>query len=143
VIKLRGYLGGHCLNIGTNQVTPIIGVIGRKWTKIGIRIAYRAFKKAIPVMFHCPIRSGETNSERHHPGGKLLRPLRPCRTCCFDFLRPHDRHPIFPVHVRFFQVSRVISHSFYSILSFLHSSPLSPGRSHHVAYFFRPVAPRD
>jgi hypothetical protein len=112
VIKFRGYLGGHCLNIGTIQVTPIIGAIGRKWTRRGIRNTYRAFKKVIPTTFQCPIRSGGANSERRHPGGKLRWPLRAGRTRYFEYLRFHDTNPISPVCVRFFQVSRFISNSF-------------------------------
>jgi hypothetical protein len=94
VIKLRGYLGGHCPNIGMKKVTRIIGAIGRKWMKFGIRLACRVFKKTNPVMFHCPIRSGETNSERQHRGGKLRWPLRAARS--FDFLQHRDTNPISP-----------------------------------------------
>jgi hypothetical protein len=118
VIKFRGYLGGHYPNIGTTKVTPIIGAIGQKWTNFGIRITCRAFKKAIPLTFHCPIPSGEANSERHHPGGMPQRPFRAGRTGSFDYLQLHDMNPIFPFYVRFFQVFTVRSNSFYSILSF-------------------------
>lgn len=82
--KFRGYLGGHYLNIGTTKVIHIIGAIGRKGTRFGISPTCRAFKKGIPVMFLCLIRSGEINSERHRPGGKSRRPFRAGRTRSFD-----------------------------------------------------------
>jgi hypothetical protein len=84
VIKFRGYLGGHCLNIGTTMETRIIGAIGRKWTRHGIKATSRAFKEEITVMFLCPIRSGGTNSERHQPGRKSRRAFREGRTCDFE-----------------------------------------------------------
>ena len=52
MIKLRGHLGGHWVNIGMRKVTPIIGAVGRIWTKLGIRNACQAFKEAIPLLFH-------------------------------------------------------------------------------------------
>ena len=84
MIKLRGCLGGHCLNIGTSKATPIIGAIGRSWTNFGIRITSQAFKEVILNMFHFPIPSGETNLERRRPGGKSRRPFRAGRTHSFD-----------------------------------------------------------
>jgi hypothetical protein len=132
VIKLRGYLGGLYLNIGTIKVTLIIGAIGRKSMRIGIRATCRAFKKGIPNMFLCPIHSGEINSERHHPGGKLRRPFRVGWTGCFDYLWPHHMNPIFSVHVRFFFFFKSPEwYRTHSILSF----PLSPWRSQYVAFF--------
>jgi hypothetical protein len=55
-------------------------------------------------MFHCPIRSGEINSEPHLAGGKSQRAFRSGRTSNFDYLQP-IYYLIFHIHVRFFQVS--------------------------------------
>ena len=96
MIKLCGYLGGHYLNIGTTKVTPIIGAIGQKWMNFGIKITCRAFKKAIPLTFHCPI-----PRECHHPGGKPRRPFRVGRTGSFDYLQFYDLSPIFPFFFKF------------------------------------------
>ena len=65
----------------------------------GIRIACQASRKAILVMLHCPIHSGKTTSEHHHPGVKLQRPFRGGQICCFDYLQLHNMNLIFPVHV--------------------------------------------
>ena len=52
MIKLRGCLGGHWVNIGMRKVMPSIGAVGQKWTKLGIGIACQAFKEGIPLLFH-------------------------------------------------------------------------------------------
>lgn len=114
MIKLSGYLGGHCPNIGSSKVTPLIGAVGQNWTKFGIRNTCLTFKKVFLV--HCPIRSGETDSERRRSGGKSRRPIRAGRTSGFDYLQPRDTNSIPPVHVRFFQVTTVYPTYFYSIL---------------------------
>ena len=83
VIKFRGYLGGHYLNIGTTLVIPIIGTIGQNWTKFGIKPTCLASKKGI--VFPCPIRSGGVSSKRHHPGEKSRRVFRKDPTCNFNY----------------------------------------------------------
>lgn len=112
MIKLRGYLGGHCPNIGTTKVTRIIGAIGRNWMNFGIRIICWVFKKTILVMFRCPTRSGETNSERHLPGGKSRKPLRTGRS--FDFLSRYESDS--PTHVRFLSLQYIYLTHIYSII---------------------------
>ena len=111
VNKLRGFLGGHWLNIGISKVTPIIGVVGRKWMKLGIRNIYQAFKATNPVLSHSPISNGETNSEHRHHGRKLRRPMRVGRTSFF--LQRLNRNPSTCV---FFSRVISISNSFCSIL---------------------------
>lgn len=83
VIKFRGYLGGHYLNIGTTLVIRIIGAIGQNGTKFGIKPTCLASKKGI--VFPCLIRSGGVNSKRHHPGEKSRRVFRKDLTSNFDY----------------------------------------------------------
>ena len=90
MIKFHGYLGGHYPNIGTTRVTRIIGAIGRSGTRFGTKTTCQASKSGIAVLFLCPIRSGEINSEHHHLGEKSQGGFRTGRTSNFDCLQPRD-----------------------------------------------------
>ena len=138
VIKFRGYLGDHYLNIGTTKVTRIIGVIGQNRTSFGIKATCWASKKGI--MFLCPIHISKINSECHCPGRRSWRPFRMGRTCSFDYRQPQYMHPIFPIHVCF-QVFKVQNLTYFYSISVISTIPRPCLLSGHVAYFFCPVAP--